>query len=104
MNKDKLYVVQQFLERCRGHIIKVDERRKYESDYFNKDWTRDTAYHAFIQEQKVSVANVELELELFANELVDYYEIRELLRDPETRQLINEARFINRLKRGRYGP
>lgn len=104
VTKDHLRVVQHFLDRCRGRIQRVENKTEYQSyPQYNDYWKNGPSYEAYINHHQVTYADIECDLELMAKELLEYYEIQDLLRDPETRQLINEARFINRLKGGRYG-
>lgn len=97
MTKNKIGIVEEFLHRCHGQITRIEEKRKYETSYRDM-FSYSPAYEAYITEQRVSIATIECDVERLASELADYYEIQSMLRDPETRQLIDEARFINRLK------
>ncbi len=103
MNKEYISIVQHFLERCRGNITNIEDRAVYNNSYPYYDWNKGPV-SAYVQEQRVPYIKMECDFEKLGKELVEWYEIQDLMRDPETRQMIQEARFINRLKRGKYVP
>jgi hypothetical protein len=103
-NTDALKIVQELLSRCRGNIENVEQKSFYENHFpFLKQFNDSSLHQAYVTESMRAYVKVNCDLELLAKELCEYYEIKDIMRDPETRQLIQEARFINRLKRGKYG-
>lgn len=92
-----------FLNRFRLTEISIVEKKEYVSpgynfqhDYFKNDY--DSIY---IHEERRPYIKCEMPQTKFEElaEITD--EWFELLRDPECAQLLMEARFINRLKRGK---
>lgn len=58
-------------------------------------------YNYFIQEETVTIINAEIPEKEFTAMADTLCEFRDLMKDPETAQLLMEARFINRLKGNR---
>lgn len=69
----------------------------YRSDPYQLHSPTDT-YSAYIESQRVPWVKMECDFRAVAKELAHYYEFLDIMRDPETRYLIDQARFINRLK------
>jgi len=92
-----LRVLQQFLERCRGHITDISKKEMYKSNPYQLHPLNDT-YSAYIESQRIPWVKMECDFIEIGRELAHYYEFLDIMRDHETRHLIDQARFINRLK------
>lgn len=103
MDNDKVATLEEFLSRTRGKIETIEH--KYHHDYNGPiGWEPGTAtYTAHLEVQQRAEVKLTCDLEMLVTELERIREYRELMFDPETKQLVDQARFIKSLKGRRYG-
>lgn len=80
---------------------KMQQQHSGYSDLYSYN-VRDTYYHnAYMQVESVPVVTLDIEESRLLQIADKVAEFDDLMRDPETAQLLMEARFINRLKGNR---
>lgn len=92
--------LRQFLHDYQVRDIKVETAQRYQTPGYSFNFSNDV-YPEYITEH-VNMYNMTIPEDRLDKIVGVVAEFDDLMRDPETAKLLMEARFISRLKRGRY--
>lgn len=103
--KDKeLQDIQKLLSYAQGHIKNINVVHKHEPINWSYANIPGTAMH-HITTQAVNIVELECEMKALADIAKKFMEYEMLMSYPETRAMINEAKFLHHLKYGiKYEP
>lgn len=103
MDKNQLALLDEFMSRTKGHVETIENKHWYDSSMPRGFLEPGTAtYQASVAVRQRLEVKLTCDLEMLLIELERVREFREMMFYPDTRQLIEEAKFIHALKGRRY--
>jgi len=102
--KDKnLRNIQRFLQLAKGNIKNISQKHEHEPINYHHYEYGTASYH--MTTKVVNIVEMECEMEELSKIIERFIEFEQMQYDPECRDLINQAKFVNRLKNGvNYDP
>ena len=103
MHKNQIALLDEFMSRIRGQVETIENKHWYNSSMPRGFLEPSTAtYQVNVSVHQRLEVKLTCDLEMLLTELERIRQFRELMFYPDTRQLIEEAKFIHSLKGRRY--